>query len=135
MLFRSAAGNSSSEIYYSFYDESPLMGLNHYRLKFVDIDGSYEYSPTRVVYFDDAKNEELGDAKVILYPNPAKSILNVSFYEAEQMPVEISIVDALGKECFKSIESSEVGMNVFNIDLNRFNKGIYYLNEIGRAHV
>lgn len=39
-----AAGNSQSEKTYSVWDEHPLQGSNYYRLKMIDIDGSYEYS-------------------------------------------------------------------------------------------
>jgi len=43
-----ASGNSSEEIEYSFMDNEPLQ-KSTYRLKMMDIDGSFEYSPVEVV--------------------------------------------------------------------------------------
>jgi len=39
-----AVGNSATIIHYSFVDQSPLIGLNYYRLKQVDFDNQFEYS-------------------------------------------------------------------------------------------
>ena len=38
-------GNSHSEKSYSFRDNNPSIGSNYYRLKQVDFDGKFEYSP------------------------------------------------------------------------------------------
>ncbi len=44
-----AAGNSQSTQQYSTVDNNPLPGKSFYRLKMVDIDEKFEYSPVRVV--------------------------------------------------------------------------------------
>jgi len=38
------AGNSNTMLYYNFTDENPLNGVNYYRLKQTDFDGSFSYS-------------------------------------------------------------------------------------------
>ena len=43
---------------------------NYYRLKQVDLDGSYEYSKIVAVNFD------LAETTVKVYPNPASTVLN-----------------------------------------------------------
>ncbi len=39
-----AQGESKSKINYSFTDNSPIEGINYYRLRQIDLDGRYEYS-------------------------------------------------------------------------------------------
>ncbi len=44
-----AAGNTSSETRYETEDSQPILGRSYYRLKTVDIDGSFTYATVRVV--------------------------------------------------------------------------------------
>ena len=46
-----AAGNSSSARNYEFTDQTPQPNANYYRLKQTDIDGTFTYSPVKVVNF------------------------------------------------------------------------------------
>ncbi len=45
------AGNSSVPQDYSYIDQHPVKGLNVYRLKQVDFDGAFAYSPVVTLYF------------------------------------------------------------------------------------
>lgn len=58
---QSSDGNSNRELPYRFVDAQPLPGLNYYRLKQLDFDGTYEHSPVRSVAFASG---------MALYPNP-----------------------------------------------------------------
>ena len=40
-----AAGNSQMPIRYATTDHAPLPGLSYYRLRTVDLDGSFKFSP------------------------------------------------------------------------------------------
>lgn len=60
-----AVGNTIARQDYSFRDENALLGRNYYRLKQVDIDGSFEYFN---VTFADTE----GEKAVIVYPNPVQ---------------------------------------------------------------
>ena len=60
-----AAGNSNIKKDYILTDAVPAKGLNYYRLKQIDIDGKFLYSPIRVVKFD-------LDIKFIVYPTVVK---------------------------------------------------------------
>jgi len=76
MVERSAAGinyaaignvpayNNGNKNNYSLTDLQPLSGLNFYRLKMTDIDGSFRYSPIRKINFDNAGDD------FSIYPNP-----------------------------------------------------------------
>lgn len=80
-------GTSRAMHTYAFVDETPLSGMNYYRLKQVDINGEFEYSKTigvRVITF----------AKVTVYPNPIlqgqTGHLRLSTKEAANYQVSIS---------------------------------------------
>ncbi|MCB0705314.1 MAG: hypothetical protein KDC34_08395 [Saprospiraceae bacterium] len=61
-----AIGQSSSEQNYEAIDRQPNTGINYYRLKAIDLDGSYSYSPVRSV---ELRPDEIG---AVLFPNPAR---------------------------------------------------------------
>src|ERR1041385_9231891 len=58
------AGNSTQELYYSLKDQSPVRGINYYRLKQTDFDGHFKYSEVCSV-----SAQPVNGIKV--YPNPA----------------------------------------------------------------
>lgn len=62
------AGNGNSTVFnnYEFLDANPQKGSNVYRIKQVDFDGSFEYSPIALV--EVGNGSEPG--KVVIYPNP-----------------------------------------------------------------
>jgi len=58
------AYNNGNKNNYSYTDLQPLPGLNFYRLKMTDLDGSFRNSPVRKINF-----ENTGD-DFSIYPNP-----------------------------------------------------------------
>jgi len=64
------AGNSNQELSYEFVDESPLAGINYYRIKQTDFDGAYSYTEIRSVRHQ--------TKKVIVSPNRTDGKLNVT---------------------------------------------------------
>jgi hypothetical protein len=66
----SAAGNTSTVKNYSFTDNNPFSGLNFYRLKMVDRDGSFKYSAVVTVKFNPVFDLQLS-------PNPANGIVQI----------------------------------------------------------
>ncbi len=84
------SNNSSGTNNYSHQDLLPLKGINFYRLKQVDIDGSFTYSNIIKVMF-----ESFGDA-VNIYPNPAKN--NIQFdYVSKQKTILVNLFDVQGR--------------------------------------
>jgi hypothetical protein len=67
-----AAGNGFSSQTYSYIDNSPLNGINYYRLLMTDASGVSSYSPVVTLVFDSSPRQ------VTLYPIPAKDILHIS---------------------------------------------------------
>jgi len=65
-------GTSSSAKDYSFTDDAPLDGINYYRLKQIDFDGSFSYS--WIVAINNSSPED----DLILYPNPTQGQIQIS---------------------------------------------------------
>jgi hypothetical protein len=76
---------------YNFNDSNPLAGFNYYRLKIVDIDQQFEYSPLRAVKIQSSK-------KFWVHPNPSSGSINFyTNFDATQAD-RIVLIDQMGKE-------------------------------------
>lgn len=75
---RAGHGNSSVVNTYSFVDGDALSGTVYYRIKQVDIDGKFSYSPVRTLDFTSS-------ALVTVYPNPSAGSFNVQAYVEETL--------------------------------------------------
>lgn len=93
-----ANGNSSTRINYSTIHCCPIEGVNFYRLKMIDKDGSFKYSEIRKVVFE-------FENVMTLFPNPntQKSNLNISFKKPFFKDGRINIYNAMGALVYSSI--------------------------------
>ncbi len=90
VLTKKAQGNSSSLVSYNAIDNSPLSGTSYYRLKMVDLDGTFEYSKLVAV------NAE-GTLQVLAYPNPSQGNgINLIAGDGSKLVVK-SVSDLFGK--------------------------------------
>ncbi|MGH2566407.1 MAG: T9SS type A sorting domain-containing protein, partial [Ginsengibacter sp.] len=87
-----AAGNSSTVKNYSAYDPTPSKGINYYRLKQVDKDGSFKYSKTVAVKLNLVK---IG---VSVLANPFHSTLVIDFLSPTDQAVSARLIDITGKQ-------------------------------------
>jgi nitrogen fixation protein FixH len=85
-----AAGHSSSPRHYGYRDEQLPAGaaLLHYRLRQMDADGSFSYSPVRTVGTGGAA------ASLQVFPNPTRGAFQLSGAEAGAV---VHVFDALGR--------------------------------------
>lgn len=81
--------NSSSLIHYTQYDYTPYPGTSYYRLKQVDIDGSFTYSSIAAVEFN-------GETDWIIYPNPSQGSFTIASGFAENEVVAVTVTDVTG---------------------------------------
>lgn len=110
-----AAGNSSVRNYYTAYDDNPANGINYYRLKQVDKDGSYQYSSIKNIVFDVAY-------RIVTAPNPAKDVLHVYIY-SNAVQANIQLMDGAGK-VIRNINTDEPHTV---IDIKGLSKGLYFV--------
>lgn len=64
-------GNTNHKHDYAFVDMNVKAGIHYYRLKIVDLDGSYEYSPIIRV------SPEVDINQVLAYPNPSQDFIHL----------------------------------------------------------
>ncbi|RYY52283.1 MAG: T9SS type A sorting domain-containing protein, partial [Chitinophagaceae bacterium] len=113
------AGNGTTSIPqdYRFTDAAPLTGNNYYRLAQVDIDGHIEYSQIRLLAF----NAVAG--KMILSPNPVKSILNIRLPLAASGQDLLELYNLSGRKVL--VQSVPAGVLQVDVDISSLAPGVY----------
>jgi Secretion system C-terminal sorting domain len=106
-----AAGNSSVQQQYNYTDADIATGIVYYRLKQVDIDGQYKYSPVIRIRL-------VGGPDVVIAPNPVTSQLQLN---SLQTGTVIRIVDAAGRLVYNG------QWNGTAIPVSHWAKGMYTL--------
>jgi choice-of-anchor B domain-containing protein len=101
---------------YVQFDKNPTIGTNYYRLKTVDLDGSFKLSNTVAVEFSGNKNA------LFLFPNPTKNrvYLSENTLKDDQL---IEILDIAGKVVLRS----KLGQGRGGFDIQNLTNGDYFL--------
>lgn len=117
------AGNSTVSHQYKILDANPFAGINYYRLKQIDFDGSQNYSIIRTVNI-------ISDEHFTAYPNPMNNELHISgegFSGEGELIIEI--YDALGKLVYNNSLELEAKFNSFTIkEVSELIAGNYFLS-------
>jgi len=90
LQFVKGQGSKSNETVYSTIDTQPLSGTSYYRLKQVDHDGTFAYSPVVAVTNAEAARE------ISFYPNPAHDVLNINM-GSSVVGARVTITDLAGR--------------------------------------
>lgn len=124
--------NSSVQSNY-LYSDNMLLTLNFlpstifYRLKMVNIDGSYTYSEIRTV-------SNKVSFSVSLYPNPANDNLNVIINAAQNETIQMEVLNMDGKIIVSTSSSIVVGTTTKNINVSSLSSGTYFIKiETGKG--
>ncbi len=108
---------------YEFTDENPKLD-NYYRLKIIDVNGSFTYH-NKIVRL---KREQKEIATVQLFPNPAQNILNIQFPDLlEQEQIDIYVYDMRGRVVQSKLITASNSNEVMKIDITRLSPGQYIL--------
>lgn len=113
-----ASGNSSSTKYYSFTDNAPVKGINHYRLRMIDKDNGFNLSWIRRV-----RNEGLAD--VAVYPNPVLDKFTVNVQADRAINGQLLIMDVSGKLLQSRNVNLVQGENLLPVNAAGLQKGTY----------
>jgi hypothetical protein len=120
------AGNSNALLNYRWVDANPNIGMNYYRLKQTDFDGSFTYSQVRVVNFSSSVQPLTQWAS--FYPNPVLNgqvFLNLRDLETEQTTVRL--FNAVGQEVKSELIYEKSG-TILLLDLRELSSGVYFIN-------
>ena len=125
-----AAGNSNSTLYYSFDDlDSRSAGEYYYRLKMIDLNGQYNYSPVIVIRVENGSSTEDDPINFKIYPIPTTDYLNLEVTVDYNSTFEGFLVNNLGQHVRTfSKRDITLGVNLLNIDVIDLPQGQYYLN-------
>ncbi|GEM_PF-717535 len=108
-------GNSQVRLDYSFTDKQPLNGKNIYRLKQLDFDGRFEYSPVVSVIQQSKSN-------IIVYPNPVSHELIV---EGIRENDQVRIYNLLGQEL--NIRTVKAANNRILLNVSALANSVYFV--------
>ncbi len=111
------AGNSSELRDYQFTDERPLIGKNYYRIKQIDFDGSFDYSPIEIINL--STNSEIS-----IYPSVTNAQVNVKLPTGASGDAIVRVFSLDGQILFMQNKPSE---ELQFVDLSRFTPGQYFI--------
>ena len=117
-----ATGNTQNVTRYRFDDKSPVLQLAYYRLKQVDLDGTFRnLGPVAV------RASRAAQGGVSVYPNPVAGSANVQFELNADESVTVRVLDMAGAVHVQQRLSGRAGINNQSLDLSRLAKGTYLL--------
>ncbi len=120
-LNQSAAANTTAGFSYTDADLTGTSNTLYYRIKAVGKQGTNKYSNILTVRLNKVISE-----KMRISPNPASSVLNITFYSPTRKLVEYQLMDMTGKVVLKKAYNAEPGQNIIYLnDLGRLSEGAY----------
>ena len=121
-------GTVYSENSYTFKDNTPLAGVNYYRVKQVDLDGNTSYTNTIAI------NVAAENLKEVFYPNPTNAVLTYQFEATRVEQLSIQVIDLLGQVVLESTYQTQLGINSSRLNVKALQVGTYFvrvMNEEG----
>ena len=119
----SANGNSNSERSYSYKDKNLETGDYLYRLKTVDLNGTFSYSKSISVKISLPEKFVLSQN----YPNPFNPSTNISYSLPADGNVSLKIYDELGREVsILTDKFQKAGYHNLTFDASQLSSGIYF---------
>jgi hypothetical protein len=119
---------ANNDVTYKAIHANPANGINYYRIRIINGDGSVKYSEIRIVLFN-------GRGIVSIFPNPTTDHVNIQLSESWQgKDLSIKIINQLGQSIiFKHLVNAS---QVETINVSKLPVGIYavhLLNENGAS--
>ncbi|SEJ22581.1 Por secretion system C-terminal sorting domain-containing protein [Dyadobacter sp. SG02] len=113
-------GSPLSKAAYDFVHDHPAGGINYYRLKMVDKDGSFAFSKIVAVTFAKTTGSWLA------YPNPVKDRLTIDTRSDHDI-VRFEVISSSGIKVYDSPGSAVADQSIRHIDLRGKPAGTYLL--------
>ncbi len=118
--------NSPGEVNYSFTDVNPSGGANYYRLIIQNNNGTYTYSPIRLIMLSSV-------AGISVFPNPTTSILNISVGNSNN-ELAIRLINQAG-QVLQSVASAGTNGSVISMNVHNYPAGVYIVQVIGENRI
>jgi FMN-dependent NADH-azoreductase len=115
-----STGNEGIQ-HYSYIDTKPNPAVYVYRLKMVDIDSKFQYSPEKALRIN--CNQENSDIQ--LYPNPAGAYTNLMVKNESDGYYEIRIINSIGQQVYHTSLEVLNETKVISLPIEQLPTGIY----------
>ncbi len=129
-----AAGNSNTPRTYTFNDIHPAIGDNYYRLKMMDLDGTFKYSNVINITVNEVPNNGF----ISIFPNPTSGDVTILIQSKVANKSRLSIVNMLGQELISKDISLQKGLNNLQIETSYLASGAYtisFTDETGKRYI
>lgn len=123
ILSKSLNGNSEQPLNYEIFDLTPKNGINYYRLKQVDFNTTFIYSPIQSVEFKIIKENSF-----TVFPNPSEGTsVNIVWESPDIEEISVVVSDVNGKEFLaKVLITKDSKKSIYSIDPStKLAPGIY----------
>ncbi|MEP7164348.1 MAG: T9SS type A sorting domain-containing protein [Ferruginibacter sp.] len=118
-------GNNGGGANYNAVDPYPFAGMNFYRLKTVDLDGSISYSD--IIKLETAKKAL---AVTQLYPNPVSDQLHIQLQSEKRQSIQVFVYDITGHQLRIDQVKLNAGINETSLLFADLAKGVYIIKLI-----
>lgn len=122
-------GNGTTEDIssYEFTDERPLLGNNFYRIRQIDLDGNFDFSP-----IVEAVAALEASFQVKAFPNPAVDRLNIKLSGLdENVTTQIVLLDGMGRTVLsETVRPTGLSHNTISMDVSRLPAGMYIVQGV-----
>jgi hypothetical protein len=115
-------GDSQSNQYYQHTDNTPFAGLNYYRLRQVDTDGSSSFSSVVAI------NANATGLNTQFSPNPASTYVEYQHFSDKATTFSVRIYNSLGQQVDIQHFEAQIGYNRQQISLKNLPAGAYQIN-------
>lgn len=109
-----AAGEATDKQFYQYTDASAVAGVNHYRIRLIDKDGTSTYSDIRTVQLRD-------DSRILVYPVPARDHLFIEWKDQSAGAKEGRIISMNGQVVMRfRMNSNREKINIATIQAGSY---------------
>jgi hypothetical protein len=123
-------GSLSSSNSYNYIHKNASDALSYYRIKQVDADGNFTYSPIIKI-----SGSGLQVNAINVGPNPVISKASIVCSSPVALTVNLFIFDATGKKMHQQQEKLRGGVNSIMLDFSRFSAGLYFIQLVDENNV
>jgi len=111
-------GTTNEETNYEYLHENPLEGINYYRLKQIDFDGTYTYSEIINIRMESNENKPF----LTFFPNPVREELTLINHSNE--PIDVIIFNSQGQRIVH-LKIEDLGQVIHQTSY--LNSGVYFI--------
>jgi hypothetical protein len=114
--------NKSDKGIFLTTDNNPQSGTNYYRLKIVELDGLFTYSPIRSAQIELGQNNNFK-----VYSNPTSDVLNIQCQIESPQVIDFELINLIGQTVHSHQLNAKEGYSQLQIATRLFPAGLYSL--------